>query len=939
MKQLILLCSLLILTHAQDAIFSKIFPKDTFAVMSCSNIKGLSKDITTTNIFNLATHPELRSLRGNREFNKFLGDVSRDFEFASSLNLAQVWKIFAGEISVALTDVPLGSRPPQIATLIHIADHKICQKLLDNITSKIPEWKQTIVISGTKVQVLKGLEHAYYYVMVDDYLFIATGKSLMQKMLNNWRNAAQSLQKNREFATYYSKVKSNHSLFVYVNIALLVNSMIDLNPQGGFKNILHSLGIRDWRNCGIDFSIEKSKILTQFFANIRRKIDTKRILDPSKIIKKRFSFRDLLKEKKKLEEKLKNPLLNLSNLRGVNALFPSGNLDTSICKYIPQDTWGMVAMRLGISKIWSEIQRSTRKIDPHMHDQLQMYVQSIDNALGFKLQDFFDGLGDNHALFHLPQPLQKLPPRLIGVIEIRNKKKILDCIERLLRSYGYKLASKKYEERLIFYMEKQDSPYFHDGINKIFRTVFGNFAFFIDGKYLVCSRFPQNLMDVIDHVQNKRPSFDFASICKLPCSFVYHVDWKQVIPPVYSTLLSVPHFWEKSLRVQTSELPRASTFLKYCDSDVISMHNQHGVIHGKIHSNFGMETYLFAAGFLFLIDEMWSSGLNKLADESMYYLRNNKKTHELLNRKRYYEALQLWKRSFRFEYFSRIAKKQRDEINALYNKAQSQLYTKLRNHFHNPYLQSWQSAGDWQFVDGVLQTHNENAYAPTSLYTGQSDMSDYVLSFEVKGISERMDVGFHCGSNTSVFSSNIGHTVSIPEIKAFNNRWVPWKFKVHKNRITYWQGIKHHVVSTSRSFGKIRFSLPQDGKVQIRNIKLHVAEKPLKKEVKKPVVVVECYDTVDPLAKGQIGMYGITLTNKGSGAAENLTITTNMSSHVRLAKDALSNIAAFTLQKGESVTYKFPVIAVKAGSGVFEAFVHYKGQPTKILLKEYTYVR
>lgn len=934
MKRLILLCSLFICTYAQEVIFPKIFPKDTFAVMSCSNIKGLTKDITTTNIFNLATHPELRSLRGNKEFHKFMGDFSHDFEFASGLNLGQVWEIFAGEISVALTDVPIGSRPPQIATLIHIADHKICQKLLTSITAKIPEWQKTTVISQREVQYLKGLEHAYYYVVIDDYLLVATGKSLMQKMLNNWQNSVLSLQKNREFSAYYDKIKNDNSLFVYADIALLVDSIIELNPHGNFKNILHSLGLRDWRNCGINFSIDKAKILTQFFVNIRRKIDAERIIDPNKILKKRFSFRDLLKEKKKLEEKLKNPLLNLSNLRGINAFFPSGDLDTSISKYIPQNTWGVVALRMEIGKIWSEIQRSARKIDPHAYDQLQIAALELEQFLAFKVQDFFDGLGDNHALFHLPQPLQKLPPRLIAAIEIRDERKILECVENFLRLYGYKLASRKYRERRIFYMEKDFAQgYIIGEARKVLRTIFGNFAFFIDGKYLLCSRFPQNLYDVVDHLENKHAHFDFSSICKLPCSFAYYVDWKQVIPPVYSTLLSMPHLWESHLRIQTAELPRASTFLKYCDRDVISMHNKHGVIRGEIHSNFGVETYLFALGFLFLIDEMWSSGLDTLVEESLYYLRSNKKTNELLQKKHYYQAAQLWKRNFRFEYFAHIAKKHHDEITELYEKTQSQLSKKLQKHFDSKYLQSWKIEGDWEFAAGVLQVHNKNVYAPVRLTTGTDDMSDYVLSFEVKGIEGNTDIHFHCTDNSA------GYTVSIPEIKAFQDKWVVWKFKVHKNRITYWQGIKHHVVSATQKSGKIRFSVPRDGKVQMRNIQLKVEEKPSLPETLKPIVEMECYDTVDPLTKGQTGMYCITLTNRGLAAAEDLTITTNTSAHVQLAEGVQASIPAFTLEVNESVTYKFPVTALQSGSGVFEAFVHYNGQSTKILLKEYTYIR
>ncbi|WP_372366130.1 DUF4836 family protein [Candidatus Uabimicrobium sp. HlEnr_7] len=936
MNRTIFFFAFLICTYAQDVVFPKVFPKDTFAVVSCSDVKKLSEKVVTTNMFNLITHPELSHLKNNQNFSKLLRDFSANFEFASNLNLHQLWDLFAGEISVALTDVPNGSKPPQMVAVIRIAHKKNLEKLLERVTSKIPEWKHEITLSGHKVQFLKGLENAYYYTLVDDYLFVTTGKSLMQNMLNNWKNPSNNLQKNSEFTKYYDKVKRPNSLFLYLNVERLVNSIIRLSADGGLKNILQALGVRDWRNCGISFAVDDAKILTQFYINIRRKIDAKRILDPSKLLKKRFSFRDLLREKKKLEDRLKNATL-LGNARGINVFLPSGELDLAISKFIPKNTWGMVALHWEIAKIWHEIHRAAKKIEPHSYKEVQGYLQQTEQTFfGFRLQDFFDSLGSNYALFHLPQSLQKIPPRFIAAIEIKKHKEFRSYIENFLSIYGYKLVSRSYRGQQIFHMESKKN-YYHGGyghseIRKILRVLFGNFAFYKDGKYLVFSRFPQNLMDVIDHVADKHPAFELESLGKLPFSFACYIDWKQVIPPVYSTMLSFPHFLEDKLRIESSDLPRASTFLEYCDRDVITMHNKRGALHGKIHSNFGVELPLFALGFAFLIDEMWSPGVDGMIDEFLYYLKANKKSSELVDKKRYYEALQLWEKTFYFEYFRRIAKQEQKYISGLYKAYQTKIQKQLRSHFNNSHLQSWRVKGDWQFENNILKGHNTSSsyYNPITVTTGTEDMSDYILSFEVKGIEQNMNVNFHCDNN------DIGNTVTIPQINALKERWVPWKFKVHKKRITYWRGIKHlEVLSTSES-GRIRFSLPQNAKTQIRNIKLHIPKKIQVVPAKKPVIVLECYDTVDPLPKGQIGTFCIAITNAGEIPVENISVIVKTSSNIKLSN--LQQIPTFTLQSQQSKTHRFQAVALEAGSATFEAFVRYKGQTTKILLKEYTYV-
>ena len=466
-------------------------------------------------------------------------------------------------------------------------------------------------------------------------------------------------------------------------------------------------------------------------------------------------------------------------------------------------------------------------------------------------------------------------------------------------------------------------------------------------------------MDVIDIYHEKQPTIDFSSISPLQKSrnhygFLIYMDLKGLIPPYYNTFLPFTPIMEEAYHflyntpVKAADLPRIQTIARHLSPTIFAMEEEKGELIFSFKSNFTPEIPLLATGLSFSIRQLQGSALTRFVLELNRNLTINKYVvKKLTPQKRYYEAYQLWSNfgnQAYYEFYRMVAKRRAQEFKKLYILEQKKLKTKLAQISSSSYLKTWQIKGDWKFKKflSAKNTSRENFY----MIAGENPISEYTIEFEVKDIKGRLDLLFHW--HKSYDQRTQYKRITFYERKKLKGQWIHLKFKINKNRISYWYGVKHHVLHSYYKNGLLGFQLPPKCSAKIRNLKLKLEKSPTPKKERYPIIYIHCNDTVDPVEKGNKTIYFITTRNEGNKRATNLKILVKLSPKLSFISasgskyrfDQKKNIefGPFLLNPKQKLRCEIITKALSFGSATTHIELTFSELKGKIVVKERTHI-
>jgi hypothetical protein len=324
------------------------------------------------------------------------------------------------------------------------------------------------------------------------------------------------------------------------------------------------------------------------------------------------------------------------------------------------------------------------------------------------------------------------------------------------------------------------------------------------------------------------------------------------------------------------------------------------------------------------------SGYLKLVEESKKYIKN----------KQYDLAARSWENLVQRSMLGAITSVSRNQAKYfadLRQKHQQQLRQLLsaQHRSIHPALANWHPVGDWAWDDGILQAL-PGKYRPTSIYTGTSDLSNYVLKFEVKNPNPGFSVDLHVAQvpehpvplhsfhSTSLDASHpMYHPRSerraIPlrpyhrrshfgRYKARHNfskrstakispqntrldfhtehfakdRWVPIRIKVEGHRISYWFGLKHYTRTATARNGMFGILVPANAQLLIRNVQIEVpkTQTPTPIIANAPSLQLSLQGTPSATKVGDHVSHLLAIRNRGGLAASNLRVQLRFSKHL-----------------------------------------------------------
>ena len=364
-----------------------------------------------------------------------------------------------------------------------------------------------------------------------------------------------------------------------------------------------------------------------------------------------------------------------------------------------------------------------------------------------------------------------------------------------------------------------------------------------------------------------------------------------------------------------------------------------------LRSNFHLDFFLAQGGLWYSMEDAWGPVIGKFINELYDHLTVNEKVVELVAEQRYYEACEQWqkveKRAY-FESFRLIAATEKQKLQAKYQQTTKELKQNLEAHYSGE-LETWRVQGDWKWKNHILSAKNtssDNFY----MIAGENPLEDYVLQFEVKDVQNQFSAVFHWNKN---FSSAPNYkAISFSGNKKQQGQWIPLKFKVHKNRISYWYGLKHYVVRSSASSGLFGFYLAPDSRLQIRNLRLTV-EKKASAEFEQPVIYIQSKDSTDPVFAKEKTNYTFTVKNEGKKQATGVTLTVSLPKDVNFisasgAKYAIKNDKVIfdpvIIQPNKTLKCVIHTSPQKAGSHLVLAEIEFNELQGKIVVTERTHV-
>ncbi|BBM83966.1 hypothetical protein [Candidatus Uabimicrobium amorphum] len=926
----ILVFSLTILQAQEKSVsYAKVFPKDSLAVFSLTDVEATKKQFKQTHLYSFLQEPEIKRLVEQIEKKYSWDNFSRRLKVATGLTLQESLSVFAGEISIALVDIPSGSEPIQIAVIINYKNHgEKAHKLLNALVERVPVNKGSYTIGKQQISYIKGLETALHYTTKEECFLFATTPKLMSSMLANIDKPGNRLQETPQYQKT-AHIFQGGSVNYYFDIAKFLH-VVEGYMQTREKVALQSMGIFDWKAIAASFAIDKPHFVSQM----------RLVVDGNK---------------------------------GLNRFFAIEGIPQSVGKNIPKNSGGWVTANIDFAQLWNEYLTCYRNYEKELQQQgntsENSYSVFYDNVRKFEkaflettVSEVLSAVGPHLAFFHLPDPAGGLIPRWVATANTNNPqllKKTLNIVFDLLH---YEFKEKPYKGRTLYYLAEK-TGYQRNPLVQISRSeretlrmFLGTFSFYIENNQIFITRIVQDLMDLIDTYDAGMDSLNLHNISPVksaqnPYGVLLFIDWNILLPPVYNTLLPFIPSWEDEMSyffgqgtIKSVDFPRMSTIIKYLSPVIGGLESGNATF--ALRTNFNFDFYM-AQGLLWLqMSDVWGPVVSKYLDELDDYLLVNEEVVKLVKQQRFYAAYRMWEsfaKRARFESFRLIARKENQGLREKYTKITKELTANLQKSFRGE-LAAWRVVGDWKWGKGELSATNESQDT-FSLIIGENPLEDYVIHLEVKDIKDRLDVFFHW--NESFDGSASYKKVSFYERKEQSGKWIPLKFKVHKDRISYWYGLKHHVIYANATSGLFGFHLPSDAKVRIRNLRLQV-EKQVTPKYEQPVVYIQANDTVDPVFQNENTQYLFVVKNQGNKQITNAHVKITLPSSMRLIS---ASGAKYSVRKNQEILFgptvigpnkalkcKLNVKVVSAGSFTVPATITFDNLQGKIVVTERTHV-
>ncbi|WP_372366131.1 hypothetical protein [Candidatus Uabimicrobium sp. HlEnr_7] len=908
--------------------YSNIFPKNSLAVISFSDIELTKKQFKETYLYSFLQEPEIKKLITEIEKQYSWDNFSKRLKIATGLSLKESLAIFAGEVSVALVDIPSGSEPIQVAVIIDHKQHgENAQKLIDSLIKRVPIEKGSYDVGGQKISYVKGLETALHYTSVDNNLLFATTQKLMSDMLTNISQQGNRLKDTPQYQKS-STIFANSALSYYFDMEKFLHIVEGYMPVKQ-KVALQSMGVFDWKAICASFAIDKP----HFVSRMR---------------------------------------LVAKGNKGINRLLHLQPINQNIEKNIPQNSGGWIAKNVNCSELWSEFLRCYNNYEKQLQQQgypkENSYTTFYDNIRKFEkaflettVSEALSSVGPHYALFHLPDPTGGLIPRLVATANTNNPKLLKKVLGMLFDLLHYEFKEKIYKGKTLYYLSRQ-TTYRGNPIVQInrqqrenLRMLLGTFSFYIDNDQIFITRIVQDLMDLIDTQQSMTP----LSISKISpvkqhglYSFLLYLDWNALLPAVYNTLLPFIPSWEGEISsflgsdIKSVDIPRMSTIAKYLSPVVGGFEAESEQATFSLRTNFNFDFYV-AQGLLWLqLRDVWGPVTSKFFKELDQHLRVNEKVVELVSKNRFYAAYRKWEsleKTAHFESFRLIAKNEKLKLKEKYNGATSQLVNRLQKSF-NGALAGWHVTGDWKWQNEELFAKNESPDT-FSAVIGENALEDYVIHLEVKDIKSNFQIFFHW--NERFNGSPTYKSISFQERKEQQGKWIPLKFKIHKNRISYWYGLKHYVVNANATSGLFGIHLPANSQVRIRNLRLQV-EKQIQPEYEEPIVYIQANDTVDPVFQNENTQYFFTVKNQGNKQITNAHLQVDLPESMqfvsasgatyKVIKNRSIVFGPAVIQPNKTLKCKLNVKLLISGSFNVPATITFDDLQGKIVVTERTHV-
>lgn len=908
---------------------AKVFPKNSLAVFSLTDVEATKEQFKNTHLHSFLQEPEIKRLVEQIEKKYNWDDFSRRLKVATGLTLQESLSVFAGEISVALVDIPSGSEPIQIAVILEYKNHREnAHKLLDALIKRVPIHKGEYTIGEQKISYIKGLETALHYTTLENSLLFATTQELMASMLTNVSQSGNRLEETPQYQKT-AHIFANSSVNYYFDIAKFLH-VVEGYMQTREKAALQSMGVFDWKAVAASFAIQEPHFVSQM----------RLVVDGDK---------------------------------GINRFFTLESIPQSMGKNIPQNSGGWVTANINFAALWNEYLTCYRNFEKSMQQQgntkENSYSVFYDNVRKFEkaflettVSDVLSAIGPHCAIFHLPDPAGGLIPRWVATTNTNNPQLLHKTLNIVFDLLHYEFKEKQYKGRTLHYLVEK-SGYQHNPLVQISRSerealrmFLGTFSFYVEDKQIFITRIVQDLMDLIDTYDAKMTPLDIDKFSPLksaqdPYGILLYIDWNILLPPIYNTLLPFIPSWEDELSyffgqgtVKSVDFPRMSTITKYLSPVIGGLQAGNATL--ALRTNFNFDFYM-AQGLLWLqMQDVWGPVVSKYLDELDDHLRVNEKVVNLVQEQRVYAAYRAWEaleKRAHFESFRLIAQNEKQHLQDKYTKVAKELTADLQKSFAGE-LSAWRVVGDWKWQNGELSATNDSQDVFSAI-VGENPLEDYVVQLEVKDIKQHFDVFFH--RNEKFDGSTSYEKITFYERKEQHGKWIPLKFKIHKNRISYWYGLKHHVLYANANSGLFGFHLPANGQVRIRNLRLQV-EKQITPKYEQPIVHIQAADTVDPVFQNENTQYLFTVKNEGNKQITNVYVKVTLPADMRLVS---ASGAKYQVEKNQEVLFgptvigpnntlkcKLDVKVLSAGSFTVPATITFDNLQGKIVVTERTHI-
>lgn len=928
----IVVSSLLFAQNKEVPLSVQLFPKDTVAFLNISDVSKTCVDFQKTDFCSLLREPEMQRVfevvDEQWKIRKHLGDFSRKLKLATGLSLRETLSVFQGELSIGLVHFPSGSEALEIGGILEFKGKKQeAATLLHSIVRCIPTEKGEYSVEDWKVQYMKGLETGMHYLFLDEYVLFATTENLMRGMIarHKAKGSVDSLSSSADFNKCFAKIGRGSDIFYYLHFERFFGQSYDFMREESQK-ILKTLGITDWRVLSFSFRIEAPHFLSNLYLSAQ------------------------------------------TPYRGINKLFSFGKLSPDLGACIPEGTNYVFAGRIDLQEIWKEFLACYAQADKKACAEFSSDIDKFEKAyLGFQVQDLMHSIGPDFAFFQLPYASQGLIPRSLFLVDSRNPVLLLKAIRIFAGLIDYRLAEKTYKNCTIYCLEeipdkeKQKRKLFELGYRQKqdLKWILGNLAFCIENDKFAFARLPQDIMDRIDYMEARKNPLRIEQLA--PCkrakgtgNLMGYVNWKEMVSPLYNTfLLFAPPLEEtheilRMLPLKSVDFPRANTIARFLSPTLFRMEEENGETVFSLRTSFAFD-FLAANGVMMgAFHGRWGDAVLRFVGELNTYLTIHEKAKQLADGSRFYEAYRSWHRfagSAYFEAFRKISRHEGDELQILYKAYVAKLQKSLAQHFANPLWASWIIEGDWKFENGILSCQN-TSWEDFWIVVGESPLEEYVLSFEARNMKEHCSAMFHWSKPFD--EAPTFRAMPLPRTIDKQGEWTPFKFKVHKERISYWHSLKHEVTNTNLSGGLFGFKVPAKGNIEIRNLELTVQQKAREVAVDFPALHIRCADTVDPVEKGENTRYLIEVANEGGRQASDVEILVFLPLEMKFVGAAG---APYRLIEGKTVAFKTDFIhprttwkctvdvkAVNPGSSMLKATLTFSQLQGKIVVTERTHV-